>query len=152
MVFSRRHVLSSFAAALPAGKVLFAQDPWNAAALLEPASLAERLNAHSPSPAIFYVGFPILFKGAHITGAVMAGPCNKPDGIALLKKSAVNLSRNAEVILYCGCCPMDHCPNIRPAFQAMQEMQFSNVKVLHLATNLHTDWTTKGYPTETAKS
>lgn len=123
-------------------------DPWPLDALLEPSAFASRLNSAVAKPVILYVGFPILFKGAHITGAQLAGPCSKAEGVALLRKTAHPLAKNREIVLYCGCCPFTECPNIRPAYRTIREMQFTNFKVLHLATNLHTDWTAKGYPVE----
>jgi hypothetical protein len=98
-------------------------------------------------PAIFYVGFPVLYRGARIQGAVLAGPGSKPEGLELLKKALAPLSRDREIVLYCGCCPFEKCPNIRPAYRAAASLGFSHIKVLVLKTNLHTDWIAKGYPT-----
>lgn len=124
------------------------EDPWPPDALLEPDVFASRLRSGDTKSLILYVGFPILFKGAHITGAKLAGPCSKAEGIVLLRKTVDELARDREIVVYCGCCPFTECPNIRPAYRAMRDMQFTNFKVLHLATNLHTDWTAKGYPVE----
>ena len=57
-------------------------DPWPAQATMRPADLV----AAKPQPAIFYVGFPVLYRGAHIEGAILAGPGPKPEGLELLKK------------------------------------------------------------------
>ena len=122
-------------------------DPWSADEALEPEAFAAQLKSNSIPP-ILYVGFPVLYKGAHIQGARLAGPCSKPDGLAALNKLAGELPRDREVVLYCGCCPLDRCPNVRPAYKALRDAGFTKLKVLHLATNLHTDWTSKGYPVE----
>ena len=45
-----------------------------------------------------------------IIGAVYAGPGNKPEGIEALKKEVAGLSKDADIVLYCGCCPMEKCP------------------------------------------
>jgi thiosulfate/3-mercaptopyruvate sulfurtransferase len=124
------------------------EDPWTPEELVEPAQLAKELATNASDIHLLYVGFPILYRGAHITGAVLAGPCSKPEGLASLKKTALNLSPDREVVLYCGCCPLVRCPNIRPAYTAMREMKFTRLKVLHLPTNLHTDWISKGYPVQ----
>jgi hypothetical protein len=50
--------------------------------------------------------------------------------------------------VYCGCCPFEKCPNIRPAFNLMKAMGFSNGKLLNLPTNLKQNWIAKGYPVE----
>jgi hypothetical protein len=34
-----------------------------------------------------------------------------------LKKAVAGLAK-ARPVLYCGCCPMTKCPNIRPAFNS----------------------------------
>ena len=72
------------------------------------------------------------------------GPASTPDGLADLKRWAANLPRNREIVIYCGCCPFAHCPNIRPAFTALQEMGFKSIRVLVLETGLGQDWVEKG--------
>ena len=46
----------------------------------------------------------------------------------LLKKAVADLPRGKELYIYCGCCPFVKCPNIRPAYTALHEMGFTNVK------------------------
>jgi hypothetical protein len=122
-------------------------DPWTAQALLQPSELVTWLSApERTKPAIFYVGFPVLYRGAHIRDAVLAGPCSKADGLELLTQAVSKLPRDREIVLYCGCCPFQKCPNIRPAYKAVASLGFSRVKVLVIETNLHTDWVVKGYP------
>ena len=115
--------------------------------LLAPAALASQIKSNS-APHVVYVGFPILYKGAHIPQAVFAGPCSKPEGLALLTQSVRGLSHDAQIVIYCGCCPFVRCPNVHPAFQALKDAGYTNVKILQLDTNLHTDWVEKGYPVE----
>jgi len=64
-----------------------------------------------------------------------------------LRKRVKSLPHTQAIVLYCGCCPWSHCPNIRPAFKELSAMGFSNVKVLYVANNFGTDWVDKGYPT-----
>jgi hypothetical protein len=123
-------------------------DPWSATELIEPDVFAKQLEADPSKFSILYVGFPILYKGAHITNALLAGPCSKPEGLESFRRIITALPGNKETVLYCGCCPFDRCPNIRPAYTAAREMKFARLKVLYLATNLHTDWEMKGYPTQ----
>jgi thiosulfate/3-mercaptopyruvate sulfurtransferase len=89
-----------------------------------------------------------VYRGAHIPGAIMAGPGSQAEGVESLKKAVHELPRNGEIVLYCGCCPFVRCPNVRPAYTALREMGFSHVKVIAIETNLHTDWVAKGYPVE----
>jgi len=123
-------------------------DPWTAADLMQPATLADRLQKGGPQPIILYVGFPFLYRATHISGARLAGPATKPAGLDALRAELAKIPRDKEVIIYCGCCPWDHCPNIRPAFQLLREMGFRHARLLVLPTNMHTDWVAKGYPVE----
>lgn len=132
-----------------AASLSFAADPWTSGDIMPAAKLAERLNAGG-KPLILYVGFPVLYRAAHIPGAVMAGPASKPAGIEALKEAVSNVPKNREMVLYCGCCPWTQCPNVRPAFAALKQMGFTNVKLVEIPTNLHTDWISKGYPVERA--
>lgn len=121
-------------------------DPWPAGKLMEPEELAHILKNDGPKPAIFSVVFPVMYRQRHIAGAIPAGPTSKPDGIAALQKAVAGRPKGEFIVIYCGCCPMEHCPNIRPAYVTLRDAGFHNVHVLHLATNLHTDWVSKGYP------
>jgi len=109
--------------------------------LMQPAELAARLG-HS-APPIFQVGFEALFHGAHIPGSVYAGPGTKPE---VLLAAVAGLAKDREIVLYCGCCPWGHCPNIRPAAKTLAEKGYTNVRLLEIPTNLKTDWIDKGYP------
>jgi thiosulfate/3-mercaptopyruvate sulfurtransferase len=122
-------------------------DPWAKTELMEPAALVEALNSAKP-PVILCTAFSVLYRSKRIVHAIEAGPGSKPEGIALLKKAAADLPRDADIVLYCGCCPMVKCPNIRPAYRALREMGFQHVRVLNIPTNMHADWFGKGYPAE----
>ena len=111
---------------------------------IQPADLAKNVNA----PLIIHVGFNVLYRATHIPGAVYAGPASAPEGIEALKKAVAGQPKDRQIVLYCGCCPWDKCPNIRPAFAALRELGFRNVKALELPQNLKTDWIDKGYPIE----
>lgn len=125
-----------------------AADPWSKAQVLQPADLRvelEKVKGES-APTIIYVGFRTLFEGGHIPGASFRGTASKEEGLAELKKSVGEMPRNTNLVIYCGCCPFDHCPNIRPAYTALKEMGFSHVRVLVLPTSFAADWVEKGYP------
>ena len=124
-----------------------ASDPWKPSELLEPTALAAQLKGPKP-PEVICVAFPVLYRLKHIEHAVFAGPGSKPEGIAMLKKTAATLPRDADLVIYCGCCPMSHCPNIRPAYRALKEMGFTHIRVLSIPTNMDADWYAKGYPSE----
>src|SRR5512142_885418 len=93
--------------------------------LVAPDTIAARLNGPTAArPSILYVGFGILYRSKHMPGAVFAGPAARPEGMDALKHAAANLPRDRELIIYCGCCPWDHCPNVRPALDALRGMGF----------------------------
>jgi len=123
---------------------VLAGDPWDAKDVLHPEELASNLK----TALVIHVGFPVLYRAAHIAGSEYAGPGLKPEGIELLKKAVAGQPHNREIVLYCGCCPWDKCPNIRPAFAALHEIGFTHVKVMIVPENLKADWIDKGYPTE----
>jgi thiosulfate/3-mercaptopyruvate sulfurtransferase len=115
---------------------------------IEPKDLAAELQAKSLSPAVIHVGFPVLYRGKHIPNSVYAGPGSKPEGLDALKAAVASFPRNREIVVYCGCCPFDRCPNVRPAVGLLKQMGFTNVKVLNLPTNFAADWLNHGYPFE----
>ena len=140
-----------FASLLTAGLCLCQQsaDPWPASALMDPAALARILKSpDGKQPQVICVAFPVLYKTRHIQHASFAGPGSKGEGIEALKKAVAGLDKNSDIVLYCGCCPMDRCPNIRPAFKVLAELGYTKVRVLNVPTNMHDDWSSKGYPTE----
>src|SRR5690348_7304759 len=96
--------------ALPMLAVLaFSQD----LSLVEPADLAKTLESAAKKPTVICVAFPVLYRSKHIAGATFAGPGNKPEGIEALKKAVAGMPKDADIVLYCGCCPMERCPNVR---------------------------------------
>ena len=99
-------------------------------------------------PLILQVGSHMLFAQAHIPGSEYIGPGSQPAGIQQLQNRVSALSRKKLSVIYCGCCPLNRCPNLGPAFAKLSEMGFTNVKVLYLANNFGADWASKGYPVE----
>jgi 3-mercaptopyruvate sulfurtransferase SseA len=147
---NRREVLSHLAQGLIAAglpRVAFGADPWIESELVKPADLAKQIDAKTAAP-IICVAFPVLYRQRHIRGAKYAGPGNTPEGIKDLERLAATFSKDSEVVVYCGCCPMKDCPNIRPAYETLRRMGIKAVRVLNIPNNLHNDWTTKGYPCE----
>jgi thiosulfate/3-mercaptopyruvate sulfurtransferase len=128
-------------------------DPWTVSETVTPADLAKELSDPKPAkrPVVACVGFKFLYDGGHVPGASYHGPGSKPEGLADLKTWAQDLPRSSNVVLYCGCCPLVRCPNLRPAFTALHDAGFVRLRVLLLPTNFATDWAGKGYPTEKSK-
>ena len=118
--------------------------------LLQPADLVSILasNDSSKSPLVLQVGSHVFFNEAHITGAQFAGPGSQAAGLTLLEKAVSSLPKDKLIVLYCGCCPWNRCPNVGPAFKRLQDLGYTNVKVLYLASDFGDDWVNKGYPTQ----
>ena len=91
-------------------------------AVVQPKELAGQLAGHRATIVVLQVGPNVLYRSKHIPGAIYAGPANRPEGLEVLKAAAAKLPRDREIVLYCGCCPWDHCPNIRPALELMRQM------------------------------
>lgn len=148
-MMKRRTVVTTLLTGVAVGvsPVCNAADGWTAQDLIEPADLAKQIESGKASP-IICVAFSYLYRQRHIRGSKFAGPGSKPEGLKALEEVTASLAKTSEVVLYCGCCPFVHCPNMRPAWDAMKQMGFTRVKVLNIPTNLQTDWTAKGYPSE----
>ena len=125
-------------------------DPWSSSQTIQPSDLVKELNGSkgAAKPLVVCVGFRPLFMGAHVPGAVFHGAAQSEPGLADLKKWAEGIPRKTNLVVYCGCCPLDHCPNIRPAFNALRDMGFTNLRVLILPRDFATDWVEKGNPVE----
>lgn len=114
--------------------------------LMQPEQLNRMLQKPSKqSPLILQVGSHLLFSEAHIPGSEYAGPGSQPAGLDMLRTRVSALPKNRLIILYCGCCPWDRCPNVGPAYQLLHGMGFTNVKVLYMPSNFGDDWVAKGY-------
>ena len=97
-------------------------------------------------PVVLNVGPSLVFMQAHIAGAEFIGATSSPQGLASLRNRVKPLPRDTSVVLYCGCCPWEHCPNVAPAYRELEKLGFKQVKVLYLPNNFGTDWVDKGYP------
>lgn len=115
-------------------------------ALIQPGELAYIVQSGKSAKLILQVGSNVLFAQAHIPGSEYAGAASTESGRHQLRKRVEALPRNKSIVLYCGCCPWSHCPNVNPAYQELRAMGFTKVKVLYIANNFGADWVDKGYP------
>lgn len=118
------------------------KEPWSSSQLLEPADLAKTINdPKAQQPLIYCIGPQSVIKGS-----IYIGPTHDAANLQKFREQLKNVPKDANIVIYCGCCPFSRCPNVRPAFKLLNEMQFKNQKLLDLKTNVKTDWIDKGYP------
>ena len=136
-----KHIL--FLMMLFAGKQLYAQNPenWTQKDLIEPAELASVIQSGKKVPLIICVG-----PGAVIPNSIHVGMAKEEANLDKFKEEIKKYHRKKEIVIYCGCCPFEHCPNVRPAIQALKDMHYTNYRLLDLPHNVKTDWISKGYP------
>jgi thiosulfate/3-mercaptopyruvate sulfurtransferase len=126
--------------------------PWPPAEVIHPEDLAKQIQDKGNAPAVFQVGFANLYKSKHVPGSVYAGPGNKEEGLAELKKAVAGVPKDRQIVLYCGCCPWDHCPNMKPAYSLLRSRGYTKIKVVEIPNNFAKDWIEKGLPVEGASA
>jgi thiosulfate/3-mercaptopyruvate sulfurtransferase len=118
------------------------KEPWTAQQLMEPADLAKILNdAKAAQPMIYCIGPQAVIKNS-----IFIGPTGTKDNLNKFREQVSKLAKDADIVIYCGCCPFSRCPNIRPAFKVLNELGFKNPKLLNIAKNMKVDWIDHDYP------
>jgi hypothetical protein len=143
-------VMASTISLLPIHHAQNSGDPWTKAESVEAPNLIKELNDPKTAPTVLFVGFQRLYTAGHIKGAQFHGTGGNPEALKELKAWAATLPKTTNLVIYCGCCPMEHCPNVRPRSQ-LREMGFSKLRVLMLPTSFAVNWTGKGYPYDRGK-
>ena len=137
-IFGGRSASTVFAAADPAVSHM---------PIVTPKELVKVLQASKgEKPLVLSVGPYVMYLQAHIRGSEYIGPGSTPNGLEQLRKRVASLPRNKSIVLYYGCCPWGHCPNVDPAYRELQGLGFTKVKALYIANNFGDDWVNKGYP------
>lgn len=121
-------------------------DSISASQRISPEDLVKTIHAGKETPLMIQVGSHVLYEQSHIPGSEYIGPAASEAGLQKLRKRVDTLPRRKSIVLYCGCCPWGHCPNVKPAFEALRAMGFTMVKVLYIADNFGANWVDKGYP------
>lgn len=110
--------------------------------LVQPEELAKKLNNEkAKKPTIINVG-----PEKNIKTALDGGPASIELGITKIKGLMPKIKKETEVVIYCGCCALEHCENIPPAYKLLKDAGYKKVKILNLKNNLKDDWQSKGYP------
>ncbi len=129
--------ITSFGQALTVKKQV-----WENNQLVQPADLVTVLGKqNAKKPLIYNIGFV-----GDIEGAKKIGASSKKEGLENLQEEVKSLPKSSAIVIYCGCCPFEHCPNVRPAYTLLQNMGFKEAKILNLPTSIKADWIDKGYP------
>ena len=117
-------------------------EPWKDSQLIEPAALAKVLaDPAAKTPLVFCIG-----PGAVVKGSIDMGAARDSVNLGKFRQRLAGLPKNTPLVIYCGCCPFVHCPNIRPAFRLLNEMGFTQAMLLDVPRNIKVDWIDKGYP------
>lgn len=120
--------------------------------LIQPDALHHLLQAGGAGkPLVLQVGSHLMFSQAHIPGSIYAGAGAEASGLQMLASKVSSLPKNKLIVIYCGCCPWSHCPNIGPAYKRLHDLGFTNVKALYIANNFGDDWVSKGYSVESGQ-
>ena len=139
-----------FLLSFPAATAAFAQaelEP-GSAQLINPEDLLKLLQApKGQKPLILNVGPHLIYMQAHIPSSEFIGPGSDSQALESLRRRVKTVPHNSFIVLYCGCCPWGRCPNVRPAYNELHKLGFTNVKVLYIADDFGTDWVENGYPT-----
>ena len=151
-LFTRRAALSSLAALAGAALVVACRDEKVVPGpRMAPAALASRMeDVRAGQLPVWHIGPATLHAQHRIPASRYMGEAGTSAGYAALLAALSALAPHAEVVLYCGCCPTTHCPNVHPADRALRVANVERGVVLDLPTNLRTDWIDKGFPVDSA--
>ena len=120
------------------------QDPIKKENLIQPQELANLIvNPIAVKPIIFNIG-----NVDQIKGAINIGALNTDEGMKKFKVEVDKYSKDKQIVVYCGCCYSDNCPNIRPAIKYLIDNGYKNAKVLNIPVGIKEDWVQKGFPVE----
>jgi thiosulfate/3-mercaptopyruvate sulfurtransferase len=115
--------------------------------LMQPAELAANLESTSvPKPLILQIGFHNLYAQAHIPDSEYIGSAKEDAGLDQLRNRVAKLGKDTAIVIYCGCCPWSHCPNVAAAYDTLHTLGFTHLKVLYIAENFGDNWVNQGYP------
>jgi hypothetical protein len=68
-----------------------------------------------------------------------------------LSKAKLNNNFSKEIVVYCGCCSSDNCPNVEPVILELKRLGYQNVKGLYFFEGYLPDWAGKKYAEESIK-
>ncbi len=113
--------------------------------LVAPKDLSEQIKAEK-APVIWNVG-----SQKNILGAVKIGELQFESSKKLLAEAERQVSKSTEIVLYCGCCPLEYCEPMMQALALLRELGYTDLKVLNFKEGLKEDWIDLNYPMDPAK-
>jgi thiosulfate/3-mercaptopyruvate sulfurtransferase len=117
------------------------QEVWSKNQLLAPADLNKIVNnPKAPKYYIYSIGYQAVIKNS-----IDVGAGSDKENQKKISKLVSKLPKDANIVIYCGCCPFERCPNVRPIFKLLNDLGFKNHKLLNLPQNIKVDWIDKGY-------
>ncbi len=132
---------------IPILVIMFAfmqQEPIKKEQSISTAELAKKItDPKVVKPVIFNVG-PV----DQIKGAIKVGAVSTEEYFVKFKNEVAKVAKDKEVVVYCGCCSSQNCPNIRPAIKYLTESGYKKAKVLDIPIGIKEDWVQKDYPVE----
>jgi len=135
---------------IPAAILFFAfiqQEPIKKENSISTEELAKKLNdPKAVKPIIYNVG-PV----DQIKTAIKVGAVSTDEGFSKFKievAKVAKVAKDKEIVVYCGCCSSQNCPNIRPAIKYLIDNGYKKAKVLDIPTGIKEDWVQKDYPIE----
>ncbi len=114
---------------------------WTQDQLIEPSTLAATIKSNKQLPVVFSIG-----PGAIIPNSIDIGMTKDEQNMAKFRSEVNKLSKSANIVVYCGCCPFERCPNVRPAIAFLKSASYTNYHLLNIPHNIKTDWIAKGFP------
>lgn len=112
--------------------------------LVEPEDLARRVREAKDDPrkknfrlwSLGVVDPPI--HGSEVIGGIFDDQPFK--GLEALEQGPNPPGKDEEIILYCGCCSIEFCPNVLAALPKLKAKGYTNVRVLNLEEDFFNDW------------
>ncbi len=109
-------IVASFAASCQ-GVTSGQKEPWSQSQLLEPSSLAKTINnPDAKQPIVFCIGPQAVIKGS-----VDIGPTGNKANLDKLQARLEKLPKDADIVIYCGCCPFSRCPEHQAGLRSSEQ-------------------------------
>ena len=103
---------------------LSSDTPWTADQLYDPTKLAAVIkDSKATKPIIINTG-----SMRNIKGALKYGQVSDNKGMDDFVAGVTKIDKNKEIVIYCGCCKLDHCPNIDPAYKHLKEKGYKKIE------------------------